>query len=138
MRNELAASLVVSRSAGAPALERPSTLTVASLEAQASLADTRSPPRMVQFSFADAEAPGVDGDDLLVSPLALAKEFTRRVSAPLKTPTLKAPPRRRTCRSPSSVTIRRSMCLAAKCASRAPNATLQAQKVLVSKWEPSA
>jgi hypothetical protein len=43
MLGELAASLVVNRSA----LGRPSTLTTASLEAQASLADTRSPPRMV-------------------------------------------------------------------------------------------
>jgi len=93
---------------------------------------------MVQLSFADAEAPRVDGDDLLDSPSALAWEFARRVSAPLKTPILKAPPRRRTRRSPSSVTIRRSTRLVAKCASWAPNATLQAQKVLVSKWEPSA
>ena len=79
----------------------------------------------------DAEVLGVDGDDLPV--LALAREFARRISAPLKTPILKAPPRRRTRRSPLSVTIRRSTRLAAKCASRAPNATLQAQKVLVSK-----
>jgi hypothetical protein len=80
----------------------------------------------------------VDADDLLVLPSTLAREFARRVSTPLKIPILKAPPRRRTRRSPSSVTIRRSTRLAAKCASRAPNAALQAQKVLVSKWEPSA
>ena len=67
----------------------------------------------------------------------LAREFARRISAPLKTTILEAPRRRRTRRSPSSVTIRRSTRLVAKCASRAPNATLQAQKVLVSKWEPS-
>jgi hypothetical protein len=67
---------------------------------------------------------------LPISPLALAWEFARRVSAPLKTRILKAPPRRRTRRSPSLVSIRRSMRLAAKCASRAPNTTLQAQKVL--------
>ena len=84
----------------------------------------------------------MDGDDrpptsMPTSPSVLAREFARRVSAPLKTPILKAPPRRRTRRSPSSVTIRRSTCLAAKCGSQAPNATLQAQKVLVSKWEPS-
>ena len=36
-----------------------------------------------------------------------------------------------------SVTIRCSTRLAAKCASRVPNVTLLAQKVLVSKWEPS-
>jgi hypothetical protein len=119
-------------------LGHPSTPTAASREAQASLADTRSPPWMVQLSFTDAEAPGVDGDDLPVLPSALAREFARRVSAPLKTPILKAPPRCRTHRSPSSITIHRSTHLAAKCASRAPNATLQAQKVLVSKWEPSA
>ena len=77
-----------------------------------------------------------DDDD--VSPSALVREFARRVSAPLKTPILKTPPRRRTRRSPSSITIRRSTRLVAKCASRAPNATLQAQKVLVSKWEPTA
>jgi len=145
MLDELAASLVVSRSAGAQAFERPSTLTSASLEVQTFLADTYSPQRMVQLSFANAEAPGVDGedrpptsmltrdrqpDDDDVSPSALAREFARHVSAPLKTPILKAPPRRRPRRSPCLVTIRRSMHLAAKCASRAPNATLQAQKVL--------
>jgi hypothetical protein len=85
----------------------------------------------------------VDGDDrsptsMPTSPSALAREFVRCVSAPLKTPILKAPPRCRTRRSPSSVTIHRSTRLAAKCASRAPNATLQAQKVLMSKWEPTA
>jgi hypothetical protein len=117
MLDELAASLVVSRSAGAPALGRPSTLTVASLEAQASLVDNCSSPRMVQLSFADAEAPGLDGDDLPISPSALAREFARRMSAPLKTPILKTPPRRQTRRSPSSVTIRRSTRLATKCAS---------------------
>ena len=58
MLDELAASLVVSRSTGAPALWRPFTQTTASLEVQASLADTRSSPRMVQLSFADAKAPG--------------------------------------------------------------------------------
>jgi hypothetical protein len=72
------------------------------------------------------------------SPSAIAREFARRISASWKTPILKAPPRRRTRRSPSSVTICRSTRLAEKCASRAPNATLQAQKVLMSKWEPTA
>ena len=143
MLDELIASLVVSRSAGAIAFGRPSTPTVASLEVQASLTDTCSPPRMVQLSFVDAEAPRVDGDDRLLtsmptSPSALVREFARCVSATLKTPILKAPPRRRTHRSSSSVTIRRSTRLAAKCASRAPNATLQALKVIVSKWEHTA
>jgi hypothetical protein len=46
MLDELAASLVVSWSTGASVLH-PSTPTVASLEAQAALADSRSPPRMV-------------------------------------------------------------------------------------------
>jgi hypothetical protein len=103
---------------------------------------TRLPPRMVQLSFADAEASWVDSYDrpptsMPTSPSALTREFARRVSAPLKTSILKAPPRRRTRRSPSLVTIRRSMLLAAKCASRARNATLQAQKVVVSKWKPT-
>jgi hypothetical protein len=47
MLDELAASRVVSGSAGAPALGRPSTPTVASLEVQALMADTHLPPRMV-------------------------------------------------------------------------------------------
>ena len=51
--DELAASLVVSRSVGALALGSPSTPTVASLEVQASLVDTHLPPRMVQLGFAD-------------------------------------------------------------------------------------
>jgi hypothetical protein len=98
---------------------------------------------MVHLSFTDAEASEVDAKyrpptPLPTSPLALAREFAWRVSALLKTPILKVPPRRRTRRSPSSVTVRRSTHLAAKCAARAPNATLQAQKVLVSKWEPFA
>jgi hypothetical protein len=64
------------------------------------------------------------------SPSALAREFARCVSTPLNTSILKAPPRHRTRRSPSSVTIHRSTRLATKCASRALNATLQAQKVV--------
>jgi hypothetical protein len=54
MLGELAASLVVSQSEGAPTLGRPLTPTVASLEAQSSLADTRSPPWMVQLNCVDA------------------------------------------------------------------------------------
>jgi hypothetical protein len=97
MLDELAASLVVSRSAGTPALGRPSTPTAASLEVQALMADTCSPPRMIQLSFADAKALRVDGDDrpptsMPTSPLALAREFARRISASQKTPILKAPP----------------------------------------------
>jgi len=60
MLDELAASLVASQSTCAPVL-RPST--AASLEAQAALADTRLPPRMVLLGLADAEAPGADGVD---------------------------------------------------------------------------
>ena len=56
--DELATSLVVSQSVGAPALGSPSTLIAASLEVQASLADTHSPPWMVQLNFTDAEARG--------------------------------------------------------------------------------
>ena len=80
----------------------------------------------------------MDGGDQPVSPSTLATDFARRVSAPLKTSILKAPPRRQIHHSPSSVTIHRSMRLVAKCASRAPNSTLQALKVLVPKWEPFA
>jgi hypothetical protein len=138
MLDGLAVSLVVSRSVGAFALGRPATLPAAPLGVQVLLAGTRSPPRMVHLSFTDAEVSEVDAEDrpptpLPTSPSALAREFARHVSAPLKTPILEAPPQRRTRRSPSSVTIRRSTRLAAKCAARAPNATLQAQKVLVSK-----
>lgn len=68
------------------------------------------------------------------SPTAIAEEFVGMVTAPLKTPIIRALPRRRRRRSPPS-TIRRSGRLALKDASRAPNATLQAQQVLSSKWE---
>jgi hypothetical protein len=96
MLDELVASLVVSRSVGASALGCPSTLTAASMEVQTLVADSRSPPRMVQLSFADAKAPRVDGDrpptSMSTSPSTLARVFARHVSAPLKTPILKAPP----------------------------------------------
>jgi hypothetical protein len=62
MLDEIAAFLVASRSTGTPVL-RPST----PLEALAALADTRSPPRLVQLSFADAKAPGMDGEDAAVA-----------------------------------------------------------------------
>jgi hypothetical protein len=71
------------------------------------------------------------------SPSTLAAEFACQVSAPLKTPLIKALPRCHKRRSPPS-SIRRSGRLAAKCGSRASNATLQAQKVLTSKWDPSS
>jgi hypothetical protein len=61
MLDELNASLVVSWPTGA-SVRRPSPLTAASLEAQAALADTRSPPRVVQLNFADGEELGVDGE----------------------------------------------------------------------------
>ena len=71
------------------------------------------------------------------SPSALTREFARRVTAPLQTPVLKAPPRRRSCRSPPSASLHRSGRLAAKSHLRAANATLQAQKVLLLKWDPA-
>lgn len=55
---QLAASLVINRSVGASALERPSTSPAASLGVQALLVDARSPLTLVQLSFADAEASG--------------------------------------------------------------------------------
>jgi hypothetical protein len=58
MLDELAASLVASRSTGVPVLRHSTPL-----EAQAALADTCSPQRMVQLSFADAETPGGIGED---------------------------------------------------------------------------
>jgi hypothetical protein len=99
MLDELPASLVISRSVGASTFGRPSTPPTAPLEVQALLADSRSPPRMVHLSFADVEALEVDAKDrpptpLLTSPSALAREFAWRVSALLKTPILKVPPRR--------------------------------------------
>jgi hypothetical protein len=128
MFDELAASLVVSRSVGASTLGHPSTPPAAPLVAQALLADTHSPPRMVQLIYTDAEASGVDDrppTPLSIFPSALAGEFVRRVSAPLKTPSS----RRHHVVEPVALHRRSpSVRLAAKCASRAPNATLQAQK----------
>jgi hypothetical protein len=69
-------------------------------------------------------------EKFLASLSSLASEFTKQVLAPLKTPLIKAAPLRRKCRSPSSAC---SIRLAAKCGSRAANATLQAQKVLTAK-----
>jgi hypothetical protein len=60
MLDELNASLVVSWPTGA-SMRRPSPPTAASLEAQATLADTRSPSRMVQLNFADGEELGAWG-----------------------------------------------------------------------------
>jgi hypothetical protein len=57
---QLAAPLIVSRSVDASVLGCPSTLPAAPQRAQALLADTCSPPRMVRLSFADVEASGVD------------------------------------------------------------------------------
>jgi hypothetical protein len=71
------------------------------------------------------------------SPSALAWEFASCVTAPLKTLVLKALPRCRSRRSPSSASLHYSSRLAAKCHSRAANATLRAQKVLSSKWDPA-
>ena len=64
--------------------------------------------------------PTLPREMFLASPSSLAAEFTKQVSAPLKTSLIKAAPLRRKCRSPSSAFIRRSIRLAA-------NATLQAQ-----------
>jgi hypothetical protein len=57
---QLAASLVVNRSVGASAFERPSAPPTTSLGVQALLVDARSPLTMVHLSFADAEASGVE------------------------------------------------------------------------------
>jgi hypothetical protein len=77
-------------------------------------------------------------EKFLASPSSLAAEFAKLVLAPLKTPLktllIKAAPLRRKRRSPSSAC---SIRLAAKCGSRAANATLQAQKVLTAKWDPN-
>jgi hypothetical protein len=74
---------------------------------------------------------------MLTSPSALAEEFARRIFALLRTPILKAPPDVEPValrhRSPSAI----ACVWRQKCASRAPNAPVQAQKVLVSKWEPT-
>ncbi|XP_066359193.1 uncharacterized protein [Miscanthus floridulus] len=93
----------------------------------------------------DSAGPRMDSQDVRASsevvlpgsPSALTREFARRVTAPLQTPVLKAPPRRRSCRSPPSASLHRSGRLAAKSHLRAANATLQAQKVLLWKWDPA-
>ncbi|KAG0520167.1 hypothetical protein BDA96_08G050000 [Sorghum bicolor] len=89
----------------------------------------------------DSAAPRTDAQDVRasseVSPSALGREFARRVTEPLQTSVLKAAPRRRSCRSPPLASLHRSGRLAAKSHLRAANATLQAQKVLSSKWDPA-
>lgn len=67
-----------------------------------------------------------------LSPGSKAAKLARRIEVPVSTPLLRCPSRHRR-RSPN-VSIRRSGRLAAKCGARAANATLQAQKVLISKW----
>ena len=74
---------------------------------------------------------------LLGSPSSLAQEFARRVTTLLQTPVLKAPPRRRSRRLPSSASLCRISRLAAKCHLHAANSTLQTQKVLLLKWDPA-
>jgi hypothetical protein len=74
---------------------------------------------------------------LWASPSSLTIEFVKQVSTPLETPLIKATPLRQKRRSPSSASIRRSICLATKCGSHASNATLQVQKVLTAKWNPT-
>jgi hypothetical protein len=73
-------------------------------------------------------------EKFLASPSSLAAEFAKQVLALLKTSLIKAAPLRQKRRSPSSAC---SIRLAAKCGSRATNATLQAQKVLTAKWDPN-
>ena len=55
----------------------------------------------------------------------------------MQTPILKGLPRRRSRRRPSSASLCRSSRLAVKSHLRAVNATLQARKVLPSKWDPT-
>jgi hypothetical protein len=160
MLDELAASLVASWSTSALVL-CPFTLTTATLEAQAALADTRSPPRMVQLSFADAEAPGMDDDGASLS--AVARAFTAQDTVhdptsvdaavavtddidtealfnslwlPLQESLLHTPLRPRAARrDPASLVPRRNDRLVAKAPFRDPNSEKQAKRVLVNKWE---
>ena len=86
-------------------------------------------------SPSDFETTLTSPKELPASPSSLAAEFAKRVSVPLKTPLIKAALRRRKRHSSPSASIRRSTRLAAKCSSRATNATLQAQKMLAAKWD---
>jgi len=61
----------------------------------------------------------------------IADKLQAEVCLPLQTPIIKDTPRRRRARTPPSVSIRRSRRIAAR--PRAPNATMQAQKVLLRK-----
>ena len=61
----------------------------------------------------------------------IAERLQAEVCLPLQTPLIKGTPRRRRARTPPSVSIRRSRRIAAR--ARAPNATMQAQKVLLRK-----
>jgi len=88
----------------------------------------------------DSAGPRMDAQDVRASSevvLPGSPSALTRVTALLQTPVLKAPPRRRSCRSPPSASRHRSGRLAAKSHLRAANATLQAQKVLLWKWDPA-
>jgi hypothetical protein len=120
--------------------------TAASLEAHTALADTHSPPRMVQLSFADAEAPGVDGEDAAEPPTAPAPvaaaptaasvaAFIDSMRLPLQEPLIKTPPRARTVRAVNNDWIpRRSDRLAAKSAFHDPQPEKKARRVMLNKW----
>jgi hypothetical protein len=138
MFDELAASLVVSRSVGASTLGHPSTPPAAPLVAQALLADTHSPPRMVQLIYTDAEASGVDDrppTPLPISPLALAWSLLG-ASLPRSRP---HPQGATTSSNPSLSIVGLHPCVWQQSVPRGPlTPPSKRKKVLVSKWKPSA
>jgi hypothetical protein len=101
---------------------------------------------MVELSFADAEAPGVDGVDAAEPPTAPAPvaaaptaasvaAFIDSMRLPLQEPLIKTPPRARTARAIDDDWIpRRSDRLAAKSAFRDPQPEKQARRVMLNKW----
>jgi hypothetical protein len=158
MFDELAASLVC-RSPGA-LIGCPSTPTVASVEVEAALADARSPPWMIQLSFAEVEAAGVvvepspvqvdvpsnhgaDGDGSAMPAVdggtphtaaatSIQESLEERLCLPLQTPLIRGPPRLRRPRTPASaMTLQRSVRIAT--APREADFTRQAQCVLMRK-----
>jgi hypothetical protein len=101
---------------------------------------------MVQLSFADAEAPGVDGEDAAEPPTAPAPvaaaptaasvaAFIDSMRLPLQEPLIKTPPRARTVRAVNNDWIpRRSDRLAAKSAFHDPQPEKKARRVMLNKW----
>ena len=132
MLDELATSYAASRPAASIAPEcLPAVAGAVASEEGAEVEMANNPPSDVQPTSTSPR------EMFLASPSSLAAEFAKQVLAPLKTPLIKEAPLHQNRRSPSSASIRRSIHLAAKCGSRAANATLQAQKVLTAKWDPN-